>query len=68
MSFKFNNQSNKNRVTKVLKTIHITLSLDLMCNNDIKGQKFVCLGVGFLAFNVLLHTKSEQKEIDFVHQ
>ena len=35
----------------------------LMCNMDIKGQKFVCMGVNYLAFNVLLHTKSEQKVI-----
>ena len=27
----------------------------------IKGYKFVCVGVKFLAFNVLLHSKSEQK-------
>ena len=41
----------------------ITFSLDLMCNKDIKGQKFMCLGVEFLAYNVLLRTKSEQKVI-----
>ena len=34
-----------------------------MCNRDIEGQKFVCVGVKFLAFNVLLHTKFEQKVI-----
>ena len=38
-----------------------TFCLDLMCNKDIKGRKFVCLGVQFLAFSVLLHTKSEQR-------
>ena len=36
---------------------------DLMCNRDIKGQKFVYFGVEFLPFNVLLHTKSKQKFI-----
>ena len=34
---------------------------DLKCNKDIKGLKFVCVGVEFLSFNVLLHTKSIQK-------
>ena len=34
-----------------------------MCNWDIKGKKFVCVGVEFVAFNVLVHTKSEQKVI-----
>ena len=38
----------------------ITFCSDLMCNKDIKGYKFVCVGVKFLAFNVLLHTNSEQ--------
>ena len=38
---------------------------DLMCNKDIKGYKFVCVGVEVLAFNVLMHTtKSYQKVID----
>ena len=38
---------------------------DLMCNKDIKGYKFVCLGFEVLAFNVLMHTtKSYQKVID----
>ena len=32
-----------------------------------KGQKFVCVGVKFLAFNVLLHTKNKKRQvIDFV--
>ena len=31
-----------------------------MCNSDIKGWKFVCMGVEYKTFNVLLHTKSEQ--------
>ena len=34
-----------------------------MCNKDIESYKFMCVGVIFLAFNVLLHTKSEQKVI-----
>ena len=34
-----------------------------MRNRDIKGQKVVCVGVEFLAFNVLLHTKFKQKLI-----
>ena len=34
-----------------------------MCNKDIKGYKFVCDGVKFLAPNVSVHTKSEQKMI-----
>ena len=37
----------------------ITFCSNLMYNKDIKGYKFVCVGV----FNVLLHTKSEQKVI-----
>ena len=36
---------------------------DLMGNKDITGYKFLCVGVEFLAFNVSLHTKSEQKFI-----
>ena len=36
---------------------------ELVCNKDIKGYKFVRARVEFLAFNVLLHTKSEQKVI-----
>ena len=34
-----------------------------MCNKDIEGQKFVCVGVKFLAYNVLLNTMFEQKVI-----
>ena len=37
-----------------------TYCQDLMCKKDIKGQKLMCVGVGFQAFNVLLYTKSEQ--------
>ena len=39
----------------------ITLCSDLMYNRDIKGYKFVCVRVEDLAFDVSLHTKSEQK-------
>ena len=45
-----------------------TFGSDLICNTDIKGKKFVCVGVDFLAFNVLLHIKSEQKVINFAQQ
>ena len=34
-----------------------------MCIKDIKCYKFVCVWVEFLAFNVSLHTKYEQKVI-----
>ena len=34
-----------------------------MCNKDNKGLEIVCVGVYFLAFNVLLQTKSDQKVI-----
>ena len=34
-----------------------------MCNKDIKGYKFIGVGVDFIAFNVLLYTKSGQKGI-----
>ena len=30
---------------------------------DIKGEKLVCVGVKFIAFNVLVHIKSEEKVI-----
>ena len=36
---------------------------DLMYNKDVKGWKFVCVGVEFLAYSVLFHTRSEQKVI-----
>ena len=36
---------------------------DFLCNRDIKGKKFVCVGVEFLAFNVLLLIRSEEKVI-----
>ena len=36
-------------------------SSDLICNKDIKDNKFVCMGVECLAFSILLHTKSAQK-------
>ena len=32
-------------------------------DKDIKGYKFMFVGVEFLAFNVLLHTRSDQKVI-----
>ena len=38
----------------------ITFCLDLICNKDIKDYRFVCVGVEFLAFNVLLHTLSKK--------
>ena len=41
----------------------ITFCSDLMGNRDIIGLKFVCVGDEFLAFNVLLRIKSEQKVI-----
>ena len=31
-----------------------------MCNKDIKSYNFVCVGVKFLAFIILLHTKNKQ--------
>ena len=36
----------------------------------IKGYIFVCVGVEYLAFDILLHAKSEKKllVIKFVHQ
>ena len=40
-----------------------TFCLYLMCIKDIKRWKFVCVGVECIAFNVLMHTKSEQKVI-----
>ena len=42
------------------KYFHITFYLVLMCNRDNKDYKFLCVGVEFIAFNVSLHTKSEQ--------
>ena len=36
---------------------------DSMSNSNIKGSKLMCLGVEFIAFNVLLRIKSEQKVI-----
>ena len=34
-----------------------------MYNKEITVYKFVCVGVEFLAFNVLLRSKSEQKVV-----
>ena len=34
----------------------------------LKGQIFVCAGVEYLTFDILLHVKSEQKAIIFSHQ
>ena len=52
--FKINNVIVKNY-------FRITFCSDLMHNKDIKGYKFVCEGVKFLAFIVLLRIKSKQK-------
>ena len=41
----------------------VTFCSHLICNNNIKDKKFVCVGVEFLAFNILLNTKYEQKVI-----
>ena len=35
----------------------------MICNRDVKGYKFVFVGVEFLAFDVLFHNISEQKMI-----
>ena len=40
-----------------------TFSSGMMGNRDIKGYKFVCVGIKFLAFSVLLRIKSEQKVV-----
>ena len=39
----------------------ITFCSNLMLNRDINGLKLVCVGVEFLAFNILLRIKFEQK-------
>ena len=39
----------------------ITFCLNLIFNKDVKGQKIACVGVEFVAFNVLFHTQFEQK-------
>ena len=45
--------------------IFLYLSYDIKMNNkDYFCITFVCVGVEFLDFNVLLHNKSEQKVID----
>ena len=41
----------------------ITFCMYLMRKMDINVQKFVCVGVKFLAFNVLLRIESEKKVI-----
>ena len=55
--------TNKGEKMKLKDYFRITFCLDSMCKTDIKGWKFVCVYVEFLAFNVLLRIKSEQKEI-----
>ena len=53
----------------VLKCLFQPFFIMFVCNityyiRDIKGLKFVCVGVVSLAFNALLHTTFEQKEIN----
>ena len=57
---------------KIYKDIKLNMYIDyfrftfcsnLMRNTDINVWKFMCVGVEFLACNVLVHTRSEQKII-----
>ena len=43
--------------------LRITFFSDLIRIRDIKGEKLVCVGIEFLAFDVILRIKSEQKVI-----